>query len=81
MYSLGLTYVQIKPLSMQGKGGPFCEFRIRVQGDRSVMFEAVKNPLQFLTFGENGHPDDVRGILDKEKTRRFFVFCKVSNPT
>jgi hypothetical protein len=42
------------------------------------MFESVKNPLQFLTFGEDGHPSDVRGILDKEKTRRFFVYCKVS---
>lgn len=41
------------------------------------MFESVKNPLQFLTFDEEGHPADVRGILDKEKTRRFFVYCKV----
>ncbi|KAK3092113.1 hypothetical protein FSP39_025311 [Pinctada imbricata] len=63
-------------MSMNGKGGPFCEFRVRVQGDRSVMLESVKNPLQFLTFGEGGQPENVKGILDKEKTRRFFVFCK-----
>ncbi|XP_048764444.2 lipoxygenase homology domain-containing protein 1-like isoform X2 [Ostrea edulis] len=61
---------------MHKGSGPYCEFRLRVQGDRSIMFESVKNPLQFLTFGEDGHPSDVRGILDKEKTRRFFVYCK-----
>ncbi|XP_061166198.1 lipoxygenase homology domain-containing protein 1-like [Saccostrea echinata] len=61
---------------MHKGSGPYCEFRLRVQGDRSIMFESVKNPLQFLTFGEDGHPEDVRGILDKEKTRRFYVYCK-----
>jgi len=61
----------------QGKGGPFCEFRVRVQGERSVILESVKNPLQFVTVGEDGSPQDVRAILDKEPSRRFFVYCKV----
>lgn len=65
---------------LQKGSGPYCEFRLRVQGDRSIMFESVKNPLQFLTFDEEGHPADIRGILDKEKTRRFFVYCKVRKP-
>ncbi|XP_069127319.1 uncharacterized protein [Argopecten irradians] len=63
-------------ITMQGMGGPYCEFRVRVQHDRSVMLESVKNPLQFVTFGEDGQPDDVRGVLDKEPTRRFFVYSK-----
>ncbi|XP_071154983.1 lipoxygenase homology domain-containing protein 1-like isoform X1 [Mytilus edulis] len=63
-------------ITMLGKGGPFCEFRIRVQGDGSVILESVKNPLQFVTVGEDGHPQDVRAILDKEPSRRFFVYCK-----
>ncbi|XP_021373395.1 lipoxygenase homology domain-containing protein 1-like isoform X2 [Mizuhopecten yessoensis] len=63
-------------ITMQGMGGPYCEFRVRVQHDRSVMLESMKNPLQFVTFGEDGQPDDVRGVLDKEPTRRFFVYCK-----
>ncbi|XP_060083246.1 lipoxygenase homology domain-containing protein 1-like [Ylistrum balloti] len=63
-------------ITMQGMGGPYCEFRVRVQNDWSVMLESIKNPLQFVTFGEDGQPDDVRGILDKDPTRRFFVYTK-----
>ncbi|KAH3831729.1 hypothetical protein DPMN_104999, partial [Dreissena polymorpha] len=59
-----------------GKGGPYCEFRVRVQQDRTTMFESVKNPLQFLTIGADGLPGEVRGILDKEPARRFHVYAK-----
>jgi len=38
----------------------------------------VKNPLQFLTIGADGMPGEVRGILDKEPTRRFNVYAKVT---
>ena len=62
----------------QGKGGPYCEFRVRVQEDRTSMFESVKNALQFLTFGADGLPGEVRGILDKEPSRRFHVYAKVN---
>lgn len=63
--------------SKQGKGGPYCEFRVRIQQDRTALFESVKNPLQFLTIGADGTPGDVRGILDKEPSRRFYVYIKV----
>ena len=64
----------------QGKGGPYCEFRVRVQADRTTLLESVKNPLQFITIGPDGSPGEVRGILDKEPTRRFYVYAKVSEP-
>ena len=50
---------------------------MRVQNDRTVMLESVKNPLQFITIGPDGSPGEVRGILDKEPTRRFYVYAKV----
>ncbi|XP_052774352.1 lipoxygenase homology domain-containing protein 1-like isoform X2 [Mya arenaria] len=59
-----------------GKGGPYCEFRVRVQQDRTTLFESVKNSLQFLTIGADGTPGEVRGILDKEPSRRFHVYAK-----
>ena len=65
-------------VNFQGKGGPFCEFRVRVQQDRTVLLESVKNPLQFITIGANGAPGEVRGILDKEPSRRFYVYIKVT---
>ena len=65
-------------ISLQGKGGPYCEFRVRVQADRTTLLESVKNPLQFVTIGPDGSPGEVRGILDKEPTRRFYVYAKVS---
>ena len=65
-------------ISFQGKGGPYCEFRVRVQADRTTLLESVKNPLQFVTIGPDGSPGEVRGILDKEPTRRFYVYAKVS---
>ena len=61
----------------QGKGGPYGEFRVRVQPDRTVLLESVKNPLQFVTVGPDGAPGEVRGILDKEPTRRYYVYAKV----
>ncbi|KAL4236121.1 hypothetical protein ACF0H5_004507 [Mactra antiquata] len=64
---------------MGGKGGPYCEFRVRVQQDRSTIFESVKNPLQFLTIGADGCPGDVRGVLDKDPSRRYYVYSKVSH--
>ncbi|KAK3579121.1 hypothetical protein CHS0354_022141 [Potamilus streckersoni] len=63
-------------ISGLGKGGPYGEFRVRVQHDRTVMLESVKNPLQFITINHDGKPGEVRGILDKDPTRRFFVYCK-----
>ncbi|KAL3869892.1 hypothetical protein ACJMK2_042519 [Sinanodonta woodiana] len=63
-------------ISGMGKGGPYGEFRVRVQHDRTVMLESVKNPLQFITINHDGKPGEVRGILDKDPTRRFFVYCK-----
>lgn len=62
---------------LQSKPGAYTEFRVRVQDDRTIMFEAVKNALQFLTFNESGKIGDTRGILDKEPIRRFHVYCKV----
>lgn len=52
---------------------------MRVQDDRTSLFEAVKNPLQFLTIAADGTPGEVRGILDKEPSRRFYVYAKVGN--
>ena len=63
--------------TLQGKGGPYGEFRVRVQPDRTVLLESVKNPLQFVTVGPDGAPGEVRGILDKEPTRRYYVYAKV----
>ena len=68
----------LQSFSFQGKGGPYCEFRVRVQADRTTLLESVKNPLQFITIGPDGSPGEVRGILDKEPTRRFYVYAKVS---
>ncbi|WAR22969.1 LOXH1-like protein [Mya arenaria] len=65
-----------KYVIMHGKGGPYCEFRVRVQQDRTTLFESVKNSLQFLTIGADGTPGEVRGILDKEPSRRFHVYAK-----
>jgi hypothetical protein len=62
---------------VQGKGGPYCELRVRVQPDRTTLFESVKNALQFLTIGADGSTADPRGILDKEPSRRFYVYAKV----
>ena len=50
---------------------------MRVQDDWTVMLEAVKHPLQFVTVLENGRPGDVRGIVDKDPAKRFCVYCKV----
>ncbi|XP_046584646.1 LOW QUALITY PROTEIN: lipoxygenase homology domain-containing protein 1-like [Haliotis rubra] len=59
-----------------GKGGSLCEFKVRVQSDQSVILEALKNPLQFVTIGSNGRPGEVRGILDYDPNQKFSVFCK-----
>ena len=48
-----------------------------MQPDRTVLLESVKNPLQFITVGPDGAPGEVRGILDKEPTRRYYVYAKV----
>ena len=48
-----------------------------MQPDRTVLLESVKNPLQFVTVGPDGAPGEVRGILDKEPTRRYYVYAKV----
>ena len=64
-------------LSCQGKGGSYCEFRVRVQHDRTVMFESAKYPLQFLNIQPNGRPGDPRSgdLADPNKT--FVVYAKV----
>ncbi|KAJ8306151.1 hypothetical protein KUTeg_016696 [Tegillarca granosa] len=63
-------------VTLLSKPGAYTEFRVRVQDDKTVMFESVKNALQFLTFTESGKIGDTRGILDKEPIRRFHVYCK-----
>nr|XP_006814608.1 PREDICTED: lipoxygenase homology domain-containing protein 1-like [Saccoglossus kowalevskii] len=45
----------------QGKGGAYCEFRVRTHQDRSVSLESVKTPSQFVTFLANGRSGDTRG--------------------
>ncbi|XP_048249875.1 lipoxygenase homology domain-containing protein 1-like isoform X2 [Haliotis rufescens] len=59
-----------------GKGGSLCEFKLHVQSDQSVILEALKNPLQFVTIGNNGRPGEVRGILDYDPSQKFSVYCK-----
>ncbi|CAL1540914.1 unnamed protein product [Lymnaea stagnalis] len=59
-----------------GRGGPQCEFRIHVQSDRTVMLEAAKSPLQFITLQENGKLGESRSILDKDPAKRFHVYAR-----
>ncbi|KAK7503970.1 hypothetical protein BaRGS_00004702, partial [Batillaria attramentaria] len=59
-----------------GRGGPYCEFRLHVQNDRTVMMEGVKSPLQFISLLDSGKLGDPRGILDKDPGKRFHVYCK-----
>ncbi|XP_059163011.1 lipoxygenase homology domain-containing protein 1-like [Physella acuta] len=63
-------------ISGQGRGGPQCEFRLHVQSDRTVMIEAAKSPLQFITIQENGKLGDPRSTLDKDPAKRFHVYAK-----
>ncbi|ESO92329.1 hypothetical protein LOTGIDRAFT_121069, partial [Lottia gigantea] len=60
----------------KGKGGAFCEFRIHVQHDLTVLLESVKYPLQFVTFLDNGRPADSRGVVDSDSSRIFHIYCK-----
>ncbi|KAI8774235.1 lipoxygenasey domain-containing protein 1 [Biomphalaria glabrata] len=59
-----------------GRGGPQCEFRVHVQSDRTVMLEAAKSPLQFISLLENGKLGESRSILDKDPAKRFHVYVK-----
>ncbi|XP_055956181.1 lipoxygenase homology domain-containing protein 1 [Patella vulgata] len=59
-----------------GKGGAYCDFRIHVQHDLTVLLESVKYPLQFLTLLDNGRPADPRGGVDTDSSRIFYVYCK-----
>lgn len=62
---------------LQGRGGPYCEFRLHIQNDLTVMLEGVKSPLQFISLLDSGKLGDPRGILDREPGKRFHVYCKV----
>ncbi|XP_041483698.1 uncharacterized protein LOC121430484 isoform X9 [Lytechinus variegatus] len=57
------------------KSGLPCEFKLKVQADRSVAIESVKSPNQMLTFVQSGRPHDPRGAgLGPQKL--FFCYVK-----
>nr|XP_026691111.1 lipoxygenase homology domain-containing protein 1-like isoform X2 [Ciona intestinalis] len=59
----------------QGKGGSFCEFQVKVQSDRSVIFESCKYNGQHITFDPSGKPADTRG-QPSAQGRLFTVYVK-----
>ncbi|XP_077990949.1 uncharacterized protein LOC144445282 [Glandiceps talaboti] len=59
----------------QGKGGAYCEFRVRVQEDRSIVLESVKTPGQFVTFLASGKSHDTRGS-SIGPSRQFITYVK-----
>lgn len=62
------------------KAGLQCEFKLKVQPDRSVAIESVKSPNQMLTFVQSGRPHDPRGAgLGPQKL--FYCYVKVSSAT
>ncbi|XP_030838662.1 uncharacterized protein LOC105447429 isoform X2 [Strongylocentrotus purpuratus] len=57
------------------KAGLQCEFKLKVQPDRSVAIESVKSPNQMLTFVQSGRPHDPRGAgLGPQKL--FYCYVK-----
>ncbi len=63
-------------LSIQGRGGSYCEFRVRVQEDRSILLESNKYSGQHMNVGTSGKPGDPRGDIS-DPSRHFYVYCKV----
>ena len=52
----------------------YCEFRLHIQNDLTVMLEGVKS-LQFISHLDSGKLGD--GQLDREPCKRFYIYCKV----
>ncbi|XP_071964229.1 uncharacterized protein [Antedon mediterranea] len=54
--------IETNRISGHGKGGINCEFKIRIQEDRTVILEATaKGSSQIATFLQSGKPGDSRG--------------------
>ena len=67
--------VHVCYILLQGRGGSYCELKVRVQEDRSILFESAKYANQHLTVTNSGKPGDPRGSADPSK--QFYVYCKV----
>ena len=59
----------------QGKGGTYCELKVRFQPDRSVLLESMKYPGQHVTVLQSGKMGDPRGAIGTP-TREFYVYVK-----
>lgn len=63
--------------TLQGKGGTFCEFMVKVQPDRSIMLESCRYVGQHIMVDGNGKPVDCRS--PSTSGRSFNVYVKVCN--
>ncbi|CAH1776005.1 unnamed protein product [Owenia fusiformis] len=64
-------------LGTQGRGSAYCDFRIRVQQDRSILLESVKYPLQQMTILPTGQAGDCRSnTTSPTVNRQFYAYCK-----
>ena len=61
---------------VQGNGGPFCEFKVRVLDDHSVNLESAKFRNQMIAIQESGRLGDPRSH-DNDLAKEFFAYCKV----
>ncbi|XP_074641254.1 lipoxygenase homology domain-containing protein 1-like [Tubulanus polymorphus] len=58
-----------------GRGGAYCEFRVRVQPDRSVMLESCKHNMQYINVQTDSKTGDTRGS-QADPSKQFVVYCK-----
>ena len=77
MYSERGRFIMLL-VNFQGKGGSYCEFRVRAQEDRSVILESVKYFGQQLTVHPNGRMGDPRAHSG-DPTKQFHIYCKASD--
>ena len=61
---------------VKGRNGVYCEFKIRVQDNRTLQFESVRFKSQFLTLLPSGKPGEPRGE-SSGPTKHFYAYCKV----